>query len=137
MWDLRLKWNLYDILCPILYANICDSTWNLLRFDPLNIKSIWKFKSNNLFVLKDLILKLQRASISFKSWFGLWMMLEVTDLGLASWSSLRECQWSLIYPSLEVWFSTLILKVWRTSISFKSWFGALENTGSSWLGFGI
>ena len=32
---------------------------------------------------------------------------------------------------------TLTLKVQRTSMSFKSWFGALEDTGGSWLGFGI
>ena len=31
----------------------------------------------------------------------------------------------------------LILKVQRTSMSFKSWYGALEGTGGSWLGFCI
>ena len=33
--------------------------------------------------------------------------------------------------------SILVLEVQRTSISFKSWFGALEDAGGSWLGFGI
>ena len=108
MWDLRLKWNLSNILCPILYANICDSTWNLLRFDPLNIKSIWKFKSNNLHVLKDLLLKLQRASISFKSWFGLSMTLKllsgVWHLDLL-WESVNDLWYTLVWKFSSLpWF---------------------------------
>ena len=37
----------------------------------------------------------------------------------------------------EIWLSILILKVQRTSMSFKSSFGALEDAGGSSLGFGI
>ena len=31
----------------------------------------------------------------------------------------------------------MILKVQKTSMPFKSWFGALEDAGGSWLGFRI
>ena len=37
----------------------------------------------------------------------------------------------------EFCLSILIFKVQRTSTSFKSSFGALEDAGGSWLGFGI
>ena len=53
---------------------------------------------------------------------GLWRMLEVPDWGLASWSWLGYGHWSLIYPCSEFWLSILILKVQRTSLSFKCWF---------------
>ena len=68
---------------------------------------------------------------------GLWRMLEVPDLGLASWSWFLYGQWSLIHPCSKFQLSILILKVQRTSMSFKSWFGTLEDTGESSLGFGI
>ena len=68
---------------------------------------------------------------------GLWRMLEVPDWGLASWSWFGYGHWSLIHPWSEFWLSILILKVQRTSMSFKSSFGALEDAGGSWLGFGI
>ena len=140
--------------------------------------------------LSILILKVQRISISFKSWFGaledagvpdwgfaswscfryghwslmhpwskfislywfwrfnehpcpwsphfgLWRTLEVPDWGSASLSWFGYGHWSLIYPWSECWLSILILKVQRTSMSFKSPFGALEDAGGSWLGFGI
>ena len=45
-------------------------------------------------------------------------------------------QWSFIHPCSKCWLSILILKVQRTSMSFESWFGALEDAGGSWLGFG-
>ena len=38
---------------------------------------------------------------------------------------------------LEIPDSFLILKFQITPLSFKSSFGALEDTGGSWLGFGI
>ena len=65
---------------------------------------------------------------------GLWRMLEVTDWGLASWYWYGYGHWSLVQPYSEFWLSSLILKVQRTSMSFKSWFGALEDAGGSWLG---
>ena len=43
--------------------------------------------------------------------------------------------WYTPYP--KFWLSILTLKVQRTSMSFKSSFGALEDAGGSWLGFGI
>ena len=68
---------------------------------------------------------------------GLWRMLEVPNGGLVSWSWFGYCQWSLLYPCYDFWLSILILKIQRTSMALKSWFGALEDAGGSWLGFGI
>ena len=69
--------------------------------------------------------------------FGLWRMLEVPDWGLASWSWFGYGHWSLIYPWSKFWLSILILKVQRSSMSFKSWFWALEDAGGSWQGIFI
>ena len=66
----------------------------------------------------------------------LWRMLEILDWGLASWSSFVYDWWSFIHLNSEFWLSILILKVQRTSMSFKSWYGALVGAGGSWLGFG-
>merc|ERR1712081_5924 len=41
------------------------------------------------------------------------------------------------YPRSKLKLSILILKVQRTSMSFKTSFGALEDAGASLLGFGI
>ena len=68
---------------------------------------------------------------------GLWRTLEVPDWGLASWSWFGYGHWSLIHPWSEFWLSILILRVQRTSMSFKSSFWALEDAGGSWLGVGI
>ena len=38
------------------------------------------------FCISILNLKVQRTSMSFKSWLGVWRMIEVFDWGLASWS---------------------------------------------------
>ena len=67
---------------------------------------------------------------------GLWRTLEVPDWGLGSWSLFGYGQCSLTLPSSEFWIVILILKVPRTSMSLKSWFGALEDAGCSWLWFG-
>ena len=67
----------------------------------------------------------------------LWWRLEVPDWGLAYQSWIWYGQWSLIHPCSEFWLSILIVKVQRTSMSFKSWFGALFWAGGSWLGFCI
>ena len=56
---------------------------------------------------------------------------------LASWSSFGYGHCSLIYPRSKFWLSILILKLQSTTMSFKSSFGALEDAGGSWLGFGI
>ena len=100
-----------------------------------------------------LILKVQRTSMSLKSWMlqgpdwssacslsphlGLWRTLKIPDWGLTSWSWPEYGHWSLRHPWSEFWLSILLLKVQRTSMSFKSSFGALEDAGGSWLGFGI
>ena len=89
------------------------------------------------FWLPIMILKVQRTSMSFKSWFGALETWEVPDLGLASWSWFGYGSWSFIRSWFEFWLSILILKVQRTCMSFKSWFGDLEDFGCSWLGFGI
>ena len=67
---------------------------------------------------------------------GLWRTLEVPDWGLASWSWFGYGHWSLIYPWSKFWLSISILKVQRTSMSFKSSFWTLEDDGGSWLYFG-
>ena len=67
----------------------------------------------------------------------LWRTLEVPDRGLASWSWFGYGHWSLIHPFSKFLLSILILKVQRTSMSFKSSFGALEDSGGFWLGYGI
>ena len=67
----------------------------------------------------------------------IWRTLEVPDLGLASWSWFGYGHLSLIYPCSKFWLSIWILKVQGTSMSSKSWFGALKDTGGSWLWFGI
>ena len=68
---------------------------------------------------------------------GLWRIMEVPDWGLGFLSLFGYGHWSLIHPWSEFWISILIFKVQRTSKSFKSSFGALEDTGGSWLVFGI
>ena len=67
----------------------------------------------------------------------LWRMMEVPDWGLAFWYYFGNGHWSLLHPWSKFWFSTLILKVQRTSMSLKSSFEALEDAECSWLGFGI
>ena len=68
---------------------------------------------------------------------GLWRTLQLPDWGFASSSWFRYGQWSLIYLCSKFWLSIFILKMQRTSMSFKSSFETLENTGGSWLGFDI
>ena len=63
--------------------------------------------------------------------------LEFSDWGLASRSWFGYGHWSLIYPWSKFLLSILILKVKRKYMSLKSSFGALEDMGGSWLGFGI
>ena len=67
----------------------------------------------------------------------LWRTPDVPDWGLTSWSWFGYGQLSLIHPWSDFWLSNFILKVQRTSMSFKSSLGALEDAGGSWLGFGI
>ena len=68
---------------------------------------------------------------------GLWRMLEVPDKGLASGSWFWYGHWSLIQPHSKFRLSILVLKMQRTSMSFKSCFSAVEVAVGSWLGFGM
>ena len=72
--------------------------------------------------------------MSFKFLFRAFEGAGFSWLGLKSWSWFGYGYWSLIHPSSKL---ILILKVQGTSKSFKSWFGALEDAGGSWLWFGI
>ena len=67
----------------------------------------------------------------------LWRMLEVPDWGLASWYWFGYGHWSLVHMYSKFWLSILVFKVQRTSMSLKSWWGALEDSEGSWLGFWI
>ena len=79
----------------------------------------------------------KKQTSSLSPHLGLWRTLEVPDWSLGSWSLIGYGHLSLIYPWSKFWLSILILKVQRTSMSFKSSFWALEDAGGSWLGFGI
>ena len=68
---------------------------------------------------------------------GLWRMLYVPESGLTSWFSYGYGHYSLICPWSKFLLSILILKVQRTSMSFKSWFGALEDVWGPWVWFCI
>ena len=84
-----------------------------------------------------LILKVERTSIPSSANLGLWRMLEVPNWDFAPWYWFGYGHWYLVHPYSKFCLSTWILKVQGTSVSFKSWFGALEDAGGSWLGFGI
>ena len=75
--------------------------------------------------------------MSFKSCLGLLLGMEVPDWDLTSWSWSGYGHWSLIPPWSKFWLSIFILKVQWISMSFKSWFGGLEESLGSWLGFAI
>ena len=64
-------------------------------------------------------------------------MLEVPDQSFTSCSCFGYGHWSLIHPWSNFLLFILILKVQRTSMSLKSWFGALDYARGSRLGFGI
>ena len=58
-------------------------------------------------------------------------MMEVPDYGLVFWTQLGYGFWSLIHPHSEFWLSLLILKVQRTTMSFKTCFGDLGEVVAS------
>ena len=64
-------------------------------------------------------------------------MLDIIEWCFGSWSWFGYVHWSFTHPWSEYWLSILILKVQRTSMSFKSSFKALEDAEGSWMGFGI
>ena len=89
------------------------------------------------FWLSILILKVERTSMSFKASFETMEDARGSWLGFGILILIWYGHWSLIYLWSEFWLSLLILKVQRTSMSFKSSFGALEDAGGSWLGIDI
>ena len=73
----------------------------------------------------------------FSPGLGLRWGLEVPDWGSASWPLFGYGHWFLIDIYCKFGLSILILKVvQRTSMSFKPWLGALDNSGGSSLRFG-
>ena len=104
---------------------------------------------SHLYLYLDMVISL--LNFVFLSWFwrckehpcplsphlGFWRMLEVPDWGLASgsWFGYGHC--SLISLCSQFRLSILIVKVQRKSMSLKSPWGALEDAGGSWFGFGI
>ena len=75
--------------------------------------------------LYTFILKVQRTTISIKSWF--WAMVGAGGIWLEFGILILIFLWSLVFytPMIWIWISILILKVQRTSKSFNSWLGAL------------
>ena len=88
-------------------------------------------------IFSSLFLRCKIIHVLLSTDMGFWRTLEVLDWGLGCWSWLRFNHWYLIHPCSKFWLSLEILKVQRTSMSFKSWFRAFEDAGGSWLGFGI
>ena len=109
-------WHLYfdlDFFSGLWYTSITN-------FGPLSL--FWRCKENPCPLCPDL---------------GLWRMLELPDWGLASLFWFGYGHWSLIHRWSKILLFILILKVKRTSMSFKASFRALEDGGVSWLGFYI
>merc|ERR1712082_408160 len=83
------------------------------------------------FWLSILIWKVQRTSMSFKS--SLWALEDAGGSWLGFGILILVWIWSLVFhtPMFQILALILILKVQRTSMSFKSLFVALEKTGGS------
>ena len=117
-----------------------DAGCSGLRFGIYVLIWIWLLVFNSPMIRIFAIildLKVQRTSMSLKSWFRASEDAGDSWLELASWSWFGYGHWSLTHPWSKFQLSILILKVQRTSMSFKSSFGALEDAGGSWVGFAI
>ena len=68
---------------------------------------------------------------------GLSRILEVPECGLTCWFEFKYCHWSLIQQWFKYWLSKLNFIVQRASMSFKYWFGPVEDAAAYWLKFGI
>ena len=105
----------------LLNSTITQTCFTQKRFDQ-NFDSI-------------LILKVQRTSMSFKSYFG-----ALEDAG-GSWMGFGIYFliwiWSLVFgtPMIQILALSLDFEGEKTSMSFKSWFGALDDDVGSWSGF--
>ena len=123
IWDF---WECWRFLTGVWHLDLdLDMVTGLLYTHDLNFGSLswfWRCKEN---------------PCPSSPYLGIWWGLEVPDWGLASWSWFGYGHWSLIYLWSEFLLSILIFKVQRTSMSFKSSFVALEDTGGYWLVFGI
>ena len=89
------------------------------------------------FWLSIMILNVQRTSMSFTSSFGDFEDAGGPSLGLGILILIWIWSLVLIHPWSYFWLSIFISKMQRTSMSFKSSFGALGDTGGSLLRFGI
>ena len=76
-----------------------------------------------------LILRVKGTFMSFKSWFGALVGAGSSSLGFGILILIWYGHWHLIHLYCEFWLSILFLKVQRTCMTFKSWFGA---GGSFW-----
>ena len=107
------------------------SSWSLFGYFNLSLlhpcSELW---------LSILILKMLRTFKSFISYFGALEDIKVPDWGVSLWSWFGYGPQSLTTDDPK-FGSILVLKVQRTSMSFKSWFEALGDAGCSWLGFCI
>ena len=124
----------WDMMKKVGRVNFPPSVNRVAFLNPVNRGLIHSWSK---FWLSILIFKVQRTSMSFKSSFRALEDAEWSWLGFVIF--VLVWIWSLVFhaPMFQILALILILKVQRTSISFKSWFGALEDTGGSWLGFGI
>ena len=109
--------------------------WHL-DYDFDVVACIWYTNDTN-FGCQSWFWRCKEQSCPLSPHLRIWRMLEVPDWGLASWSLFRFFNWSMIHPCSYLGLSILVLKVQRTSLSFKSLFRALEDAGCSWLGFSI
>ena len=107
-------------------------TWSWFWYGHLS--SIHPFSE---FWFSILLLKVKRTSMYLKSWFGAFGDTGGSWLGVGI--IILIWIWSLVlkYPCSEFWRSVWSFKLQRTSMSFKAWFGALEDAGGSWPRFGI
>ena len=123
IWDFRgclrfLTWVwLPDLNLDVVFG-LCHT--NSLNFDSLSW--FWKCKER---------------SMSFKSWF--WALEDAGGSWQGIFILILIWVWSLVFetPMVQILIYIFILKVQRTSMSFKSCFGALDDAGGSWLEFDI
>ena len=122
-YPLKRHWGIWRML-DVPDWGLASSSW--FGYGPWSLIHIWsKFRSLSWFW------SCKEHPCPPSPHIGLWRMLEVPDWSLASLSWFGYGHWFLVHPYSEFWLSILILKVQRTSMSFKSWFGALEDTGGS------
>ena len=132
-------WRCKEHFCPLSpdFRTFEDAEGSWLGFGILIFILMWPlvFETPIFWVLALYLDKEHPCSLS--SDFGLWRILDAPGQRCISWSLFGYGHWSLIHQFLDFWLYILILRVPRKSMSFKSWFGALEVDGGFWLGFSI